>query len=165
MAQVKSLGLDGIYLGIAKDDFDKTKKSIQKGLRSSDILILSGGVSVGDYDFVYDVLRDCGVKILFDKVAIKPGKPMTFGVFGKKLLFGLPGNPVSAMVIFDLFVSTSIKKMMNQEYQPEFLKAILLKDFKRRDKRREEYYPVRLSKDGVLPLDFHGSGHMHAFIY
>ena len=123
IVQLKRLGIEGNYLGIAKDNFETTKKLVKKGLNTSDLLILSGGVSVGDYDFVYEVLKSCGVKILFNKVAIKPGKPTTFGIKGKKLIFGLPGNPVSAMLIFELFVVPAINKIENKNYKLNFSKC------------------------------------------
>jgi molybdopterin molybdotransferase len=162
LLQLRKRGINGKYLGIARDKFAATKKLIKKGLAASDILILTGGVSVGHYDFVREVLKSCGVKILFNKVAIKPGKPTVFGTKGKKLIFGLPGNPVSVLVIFELFVVPAIDKIAGRKTKPDFGKLLLLKDFRRRSAKREQYFPIRIKSSGALPLEFHGSAHMQA---
>jgi len=171
LLQLKRQGINGQYLGIARDNFVATRKLIQKGLKQADILLLSGGVSVGDYDFVKEVLGSCGVKIHFNKVAIKPGKPTVFGSKGKKLVFGLPGNPVSVLVIFELFVVSALDKIVGRQTKSQFRKMKLLKDFSRRDIKREQYYPVKIKLEKpaterrgflVVPLEFHGSAHMQA---
>jgi len=172
LVQLKKRNIDAKYLGIARDNFAATKKLVKKGLAESDILLLSGGVSVGDYDFVREVLKSCGVKIHFNKVAIKPGKPTVFGTKDKKLVFGLPGNPVSVLVIFELFVVPAIDQIVGRKTKEKFARMKLSKDFQRRDAKREQYYPVKIIKQGnrdiqsqvfsVLPLEFHGSAHMQA---
>lgn len=162
LLQLKRRGINGKYLGIARDKFAATKKLIKKGLAASDILILTGGVSVGHYDFVKEVLKSCGVKILFNKVAIKPGKPTVFGTRGKKMIFGLPGNPVSVLVIFELFVVPAIDKIVGRETRSGFQEMPLLRNFQRRGAKREQYFPVKFNKNGALPLKFHGSAHMRA---
>ncbi|OGC22326.1 hypothetical protein A2291_04875 [candidate division WOR-1 bacterium RIFOXYB2_FULL_42_35] len=162
MLQLKRLGIKAKYLGIARDNFLATKKLVEKGLKQADILILSGGVSVGDYDFVEAVLRKCGVKILFNKVAIKPGKPTTFGIKKNKVVFGLPGNPVSVLVIFELFVRPFIDALVSQPNKDRFKQYQLLLDFKRKSAMREQYFPVTIEERGVRPIKFHGSAHMQA---
>ncbi len=162
LVQLKRRGIDGRYLGIARDNFTATKSLIIKGLAKSDILLLSGGVSVGDYDFVREVLKSCGVKTHFNKIAIKPGKPTVFGTKGKKLIFGLPGNPVSVLVVFELFVVPAIDKIVGRKTKSAFFDMKLLDDFQRRDAKREQYYPVKINDLGALPLEFHGSAHMFA---
>ena len=101
------------YLGIARDRNASLKRKIGKA-RRADILVLSGGVSVGDYDLVKDELRSLGVRPVFWRVRIKPGKPVFFGLHGRQLVFGLPGNPTSAMVTFHLFVRPAIGKMLGR---------------------------------------------------
>src|SRR6266571_4540326 len=98
------------YLGIAADEETPLRRMIEDGLRD-DVLVLSGGVSMGTRDLVGQVLRALGVEIAFEKVAIKPGKPFTFGRCGGTLVFGCPGNPVSAYVIFQVFVRAALRRM------------------------------------------------------
>jgi len=90
------------------DDLDDLTKAIRSALRANDIVVTTGGVSVGKYDLTKDAFKKVHARILFEKVALKPGKPTVFAVRGKKLLFGLPGNPVSAAVTFHLFVRRAI---------------------------------------------------------
>lgn len=98
-AQVKDCGAIPVQLGIAKDRKEEIKEKLLQGFRA-DIIISSAGVSVGDYDFVKEVLNDLGMEMIFWKVAMKPGKPVVFGTLRGKLVFGLPGNPVSSMGLF-----------------------------------------------------------------
>jgi molybdopterin molybdotransferase len=101
------------YLGIARDTRASLARRIEKA-GDADILVLSGGVSVGDHDLVKDQLRSFGVKPVFWQVRIKPGKPVFFGIKGRRLVFGLPGNPTSAMVTFHLFVRQAIDRMLGR---------------------------------------------------
>ncbi len=97
-------------LGIARDSADDLRAHFDHALHA-DIIVSSGGVSVGDYDFVKDVLRDMGAEMSLWKVAMRPGRPLAFGTIGSRPAFGLPGNPVSAMVSFEQFVRPAIRKM------------------------------------------------------
>ena len=98
------------YLGIAGDDVEHLRRSLGKGL-GKDILLVSGGVSMGDYDLVPRVLGELGVEVLFHKVRVKPGKPLLFGRRGRCLVFGIPGNPVSSFVVFHLFVKPAFGRL------------------------------------------------------
>ena len=106
-AQVRIAGGEPVLLGNAADRIDDLREKISRGLRE-DALVLSGGVSMGKYDLVETVLKDLGAEFYFDAVAIRPGKPAVFGRCGDAFVFGLPGNPVSTMVTFELFVSPAI---------------------------------------------------------
>jgi molybdopterin molybdotransferase len=106
-AQVATLHAEPVLLGNAKDTYDDLRARISTGLES-DALILSGGVSAGKYDLVEPVLKEFGAEFIFDAVAIRPGKPVVFAMCEGKPVFGLPGNPVSTMVTFDLFVRPAI---------------------------------------------------------
>ena len=118
-------GADARYLGIAPDDEAALSRAIEEGL-GDDLLVLSGGVSMGTRDLVAGGLRSLGIRILFDRVTIKPGRPFTFGRRGPTLVFGCPGNPVSAYVIFQVFVRPAIRKMMGfAEPVPERLRGRL----------------------------------------
>ncbi len=102
-AQVKECGAIPVQLGIAGDRKEEVVEKLRQGLRA-DVLISSAGISVGDYDFVKEALKDLGMELVFWRVAMKPGKPMAFGTIHGKPVFGLPGNPVSSMVSFEQFV-------------------------------------------------------------
>jgi molybdopterin molybdotransferase len=110
-AQVMDCGAIPLSLGIASDDHEDQREKITHGLRA-DAMVTSGGVSVGKYDLVKDTLSQLGMRVKFWKVAMKPGKPLIFGTIGNKPVFGLPGNPTSAMISFEQFVRPALLKMM-----------------------------------------------------
>ena len=124
-AQVEETGARPVSLGIARDNLADLRHKIRQGLEH-DILIVSGGVSMGKYDLVEKVLAEFGVEILFDKVAMKPGKPTVFGHRGETYVFGLPGNPISTMVAFHMFVRPLILFLLKAERTaPQILDAKL----------------------------------------
>ncbi len=110
-AQVADCGAVPICLGIASDDEADQRGYLVDGLRA-DVIVTSGGVSVGKYDLVKDALTKLGMRVKFSKVAMKPGKPLLFGTIDNRPIFGLPGNPTSAMVTFEQFVRPALLKMM-----------------------------------------------------
>ena len=120
--QVVAAGGDPILLGIARDDPDETRRLMAAALQN-DVVITSGGVSVGDYDFVKQVQDELGVERRFWGVATKPGKPLAFGTRGATLVFGVPGNPVAAMVSFEMYVRPAILALQGRPdvYRPWFL--------------------------------------------
>ncbi len=136
-AQVAEAGGIPVTLGIAKDSKEDLKTKITIGL-TSDFLLISGGVSMGDYDFVLEVLESLGVTMRLWKVAMKPGKPVAFGTFQGRPVFGLPGNPVSSMVTFEEFVRPAILKASGRDkiFRP-MLTAILSEDIEKRPGRRQ----------------------------
>ena len=99
------------YLGIAGDTVEELRRVMEEGLETCDVLLLSGGVSAGVSDLVQGVMCDLGGSVLFDRIKMKPGKPLTFGVCGSKLVFGLPGNPVSSLVGLELLVRPALRTM------------------------------------------------------
>ena len=150
-ALVKECGAIPRQLGIAKDDPDHLAAMIEEGLQS-DVLVTTGGVSMGDYDYLKDVFGHVGVDILFWKVAQKPGKPMTFGVKNGKAIFALPGNPVSATLSFELYVRPALRKMMGHTrlFRPT-VRAVLEQDVKKKPGRRNFIRGVvERKEDGVL---------------
>jgi molybdopterin molybdotransferase len=108
--QVESLGAMPVDLGLVPDDAAEIRAALERGLHDSDCVVTSGGVSVGDYDLTKQILAELG-EIHFWRVAMKPGKPQAFGLARGKPIFGLPGNPVSSMVVFDQFVRPALLKM------------------------------------------------------
>jgi molybdopterin molybdotransferase len=118
-AQVTNAGGDPVLLGIARDDLDETRRLLDAALQS-DVVITSGGVSVGEYDFVKQVQEELGVERRFWGVATKPGKPLAFGVRGETLVFGVPGNPVASMVCFELYIRPALLALQGRTdlYRP-----------------------------------------------
>lgn len=110
-SEVKKYGAVPYYLGITKDTIENTLEKLNKGL-NYDIVISTGGVSMGKYDFVKKSFADLNIEILFEKVKVKPGRPIVFGIKNEKLVFGLPGNPVSTLTSFIQFVRPAILKLM-----------------------------------------------------
>jgi molybdopterin molybdotransferase len=144
-SQVLLSGGEPYRLGIARDKKENLLARIKEGL-SYQLLILSGGVSVGDYDLVTDVLKEAGVKMMFWKVAVKPGKPTFFGMRKDTLVFGLPGYPVSSMVNFENLVRPAIFSMLGRlDWQRIRVKAILKKTVFSRGKRKK-FIRVKLTK-------------------
>jgi molybdopterin molybdotransferase len=110
-AQAVAAGAEPVLLGIGRDTVEDLRIKIQRGLEQ-DILLVSGGVSMGKYDFVEEVFAEFGVRVLFDSVAMKPGKPTVFGLREETFVFGLPGNPVSTTVAFRMFVTPVIQGLL-----------------------------------------------------
>ena len=162
MAQVLRSGAQARYFGIVEDDIHALIQTIGEGLETCDIVALSGGVSAGEYDLVQDGMRDLGVEVLFDRIRMKPGKPLTFGVKGARQVFGLPGNPVSSVVGLELLMRPAIRKMqcMTDLHLPT-VRTVLSADF-RQTPGRKQFVPAHSvqSKNGVWEstwVGHHGS--------
>jgi molybdopterin molybdotransferase len=150
-AQIKETGAFNKRFSIVKDDKELIRNSILSALDECDILILTGGVSVGDYDYVKEILDFIGAEFVFWRVNQRPGKPMAFLTYKDKFIFGLPGNPVSVMVCFEFYVRPLIKLFMGEEKL--FRKKILAKssdDFKHKS-GRTDFIRVKLDflQDGT----------------
>ena len=159
-ARLSQLGVQVRMLGIACDTTDELNRSILYGLKS-DVLMVSGGVSMGSFDLIPGSLVDCGIELLFQKVAIKPGKPTVFGRHAGGYVFGLPGNPVSTLVIAELFAIPALKQMMGlTDVMPTVTSATLDGELRHKADRRS-YRPVLVSEvDGILhavPVKYEGS--------
>jgi molybdopterin molybdotransferase len=143
-AQVARAGGVPEYLGIARDEASSLRALIEKGL-AADVLVLSGGVSAGMLDLVPGTLAELGVTARLHKVNMKPGKPAFFGTRGDVLVFGLPGNPVSALVCFELFVRPALRRLAGHgEPGPELVPARLAQEHAYRTDR-PTYHPARLA--------------------
>jgi molybdopterin molybdotransferase len=148
---------------IAGDDLATTTGAIADAIAGADVLITSGGVSVGDYDVVKRAFAGAGVDIGFWKVAMKPGKPLAFGLAGNKPVFGLPGNPVSSMVSFELFARPALLAMQGAADLARGRARVALAGGYRKDPGRAHYLRATLSRgDGgelvATPLARQGSG-------
>lgn len=147
-----------------KDDRQSTADAIEAALSSSDIVILTGGVSMGDLDFVDTAMGDLGLKVHFNRLAVKPGKPMTFATAENKAIFGLPGNPISVYLMFHLFVLRTAMAIYGIKTD-ELLGRPLNEDFKRKKTDRTLFAPAQITPDGeVQPIKYHGSAHLIALM-
>ena len=165
-AQIERTGADSKYYGIAPDDEKTTLDLISNGISENDILILSGGVSMGDYDFVPSLLKIAGVTIIFDQVNVQPGKPTTFGIHDKGVVFGLPGNPVSAFIQFETLVRPYIYSMMGHDWRPKEIRLPMARRFERKAAGRAAWVPVIITDENeAMPAEYHGSAHITAFPY
>ncbi|HYT49125.1 MAG TPA: gephyrin-like molybdotransferase Glp, partial [Pyrinomonadaceae bacterium] len=155
-------------LPLVGDDTEELKRQIAKACEASDMLITSGGVSMGVYDFTKAALKELGAEIFFERVSLRPGKPTVFARLGDPLVFGLPGNPVSVAVTFNLFARTALRAMQGaKEVMLPADTAVLARDLKG-SKDRESYLPAILRTDekGSLlaePLKWGGSSDFVAF--
>lgn len=161
-AQVTAAGGTPQVLPIAADDRDTLRRLIEEGLGSSDMLVLTGGVSKGKYDYVRQVLEELGAEFFIQGVAIRPGKPLAFGRVKEKWFFGLPGNPVSTYVTFELFARPALAVIGGAEFEePLFLRARLAEPF-RQKLGLTVFMPARVeSRDGdpvVKLVGWQGSG-------
>ncbi len=132
-AQAKAVGAETIRMGVASDTREETTRMVREALEQADIVVTSGGVSVGEYDHVKDVIQELGGKLHFWGVRQKPGKPLAFWTIGNKLIFGLPGNPVASLLCFEEYVRPAVLKMMGREklFRPVVAGA-LTHDFKKK---------------------------------
>ena len=136
---------------------------LKTAMSENDVVLVSGGVSVGDYDFVPSILRQNGVELLFEKIAVKPGKPTVFGVSKKAFCFGLPGNPVSTFVTFELLVKPFLYALMGHRYSPKDVQMRLDESVTRKDTERQGWIPVEVADDAsVRAVKYHGSAHILA---
>jgi molybdopterin molybdotransferase len=165
VAQVERAGGSPCYYGIVPDN-ETASSVIEKAINENDILILTGGVSMGDYDLVPSFLSKAGVKILFSKVNVQPGKPTTFGVHQKALVFGLPGNPVSSYVQFETLVRPLIQKMMGSDWKQVESEIVLGEKYVRKSSSRMGWIPVRINEHSeAIPVRYNGSAHIAALSY
>jgi len=162
IAQARIWGCSVKYYGITVDDKEKLRNTVEKALGENDIVLLSGGVSMGEFDFVPQILEEAGVEKIFHKAAIKPGRPLWFGKNDKNYVFGLPGNPVSTFILFEIFVKYLIQKLCGLDYEPAFLRGVLGGAITRKTWDRTEFLPVKWVGDEVIPVSYHGSSHLNA---
>jgi molybdopterin molybdotransferase len=145
------------------DEPGVTREVIATALAVADVVVLSGGVSEGDSDFVTPALRALGLTPLFTRVAVKPGKPVTFAADGRRLALALPGNPISAWLMFHLFGLRIAAHLLGAPVEPRTFRLKLATSFTRRNAERQEYVPARLDESArCLPVPYHGSAHLSA---
>ncbi|MGE5419782.1 MAG: gephyrin-like molybdotransferase Glp [Chloroflexota bacterium] len=166
LAQTEAAGGRGKYYGIAPDTGDTAFEIISRALSENDIVVLTGGVSMGDFDFIPSFLARAGVKILFNRINVQPGKPTTFGIHPKAIVFGLPGNPVSSFIQFETLIKPVIRKMSESNQKQYSFELPLGVKYERKSASRMGWIPVRLSaKNEVIPVEYHGSAHITSLSY
>lgn len=167
-AQVRLAGGEPVPLGNAADRVEDLRAKIERGLKQ-DVLVLSGGVSMGKYDLVETVLKDLGAEFYFDAVAIRPGKPAVFGKCADTLVFGLPGNPVSTTVTFELFVTAALDSLSGAPVRDlPFVEARLAEALHEKP-GLAHFLPARVEWRGSTPhvkaLRWQGSGDIIALAH
>ena len=147
---------------MVEDSPEALSAALRAALASADLVLLTGGVSAGDFDYVPGSLRDLGAEILFHGVAVKPGKPVLFARRGKGFIFGLPGNPVSTFVMFEVFVKPFLYRRMGIEWAPPAVRGVVAERISCRLAERVEFLLVRMRQGLVRQVAFHGSSHQNA---
>lgn len=152
-AALRALGIEPAAVRRVRDTRAAVRRAIEELLSSVDVLVTSGGVSVGEYDFVREAFEACGVRERIWKIAIKPGKPNYFGTAGKRLVFGLPGNPVAALLSFHQFVRPAIERLMGAQAPAAAPCSAVLGADLRKKAGRLEFVRVRLAPDATGALE------------
>ena len=166
IAQISKINCIPLYMGIAPDDPKKTTSIISEAIEKADVILLTGGVSMGDFDFIPTILNDKNIDIKFHKLLVKPGSPTVFGVSDKNWIFGLPGNPVSSFVIFEMLVKPFLYKILGNKDVVRNIKLPIAEDFKRKKTERLNWIPVAINNNGeVAMIEYHGSGHIHSLCF
>lgn len=164
LAQIRQLGIEGSYKGIARDKRKLIRDRIFAAMKHHDMILITGGVSMGAYDFVPGIMEELGFRLQFKSIAIQPGKPTVFGLREKQYIFGLPGNPVSSFVLFEMLVKPMVYKLMGHDYSAREYRLPMGENYIRKRSARKSLLPVNISEKGeVFPADYHGSAHIHAY--
>jgi len=161
-AQLAAIQCPARQRGIVADEPGLLTEALASALAEHELVLVSGGVSEGDFDYVPGCLESLGATILMHGVAVKPGKPTLFARRGSSWIFGLPGNPVSTFVIFELLVKPFLYGCMGIDWEPPCFHGTLGEVVRRKDAGRVEYLPVRMQGGSILPIAFHGSAHLNA---
>jgi molybdopterin molybdotransferase len=160
-AQVESVGAIATDYGITGDTEDAIDNMFKKAAGENDVVIVSGGVSVGDFDLVPGILRQNNIDLLFESIAVKPGKPSVFGVSETVYCFGLPGNPMSTFVQFEILIKPFLYKLMGHDYKYHDVRMPLEESIERRKTERQVWFPVAITQAGTVKLiEYHGSAHI-----
>lgn len=163
VALLQAMGIAAASVSTVEDDPELQFRAFEAALRDSDVLISTGGVSVGAYDLVPAIVERLGLDVLIRRVAMQPGKPMIFAAGAAQAIFGLSGNPVSSYLQFQLFVEPFLLQLMGAAPPRRAFRAPLAEALTRKSVERMQWIPVSLQADGtVARVAFHGSAHVHA---
>jgi molybdopterin molybdotransferase len=161
-AQICALGVEPLAMGRVADNGEATMTAIASHLEECDVMILSGGVSAGDFDFVPAAMKEAGFTLHFKKISVQPGMPTVFANRKDMIAFGLPGNPVSTFVIFEIFIKPLLLRLMGHIYRPLVQPAVLTSAFRRSAAERTAFVPVNCRDGKAELIVYHGSAHLHA---
>jgi molybdopterin molybdotransferase len=162
-AQVNQVPAIPVCYPIAGDDPAILRQALETALEACDVVLLTGGVSMGDFDYVPEVMKNAGADIIYKSIAIQPGRPTVFGKRNNKTVFGLPGNPVSSFILFELLVKPFLRKMTGGDPALRFIPLPLGQDFRRKRTDRKSLVPVIIRNGEVFPVEYHGSAHINAY--
>lgn len=163
-AQLSDLGIEANHCGIVADNEELITERIREAVDANDVVLISGGVSAGDYDFVPDLLSEMGFDILFHKMKVRPGKPLLFARKEDKFVFGVPGNPVSTFVQFEVLIRPFLYAWMGRSRPVSRYRMPMGRDLKLNPIPLRYFIPVLLDESGVVPVEYHGSGHLASYI-
>lgn len=165
MAQLAQMGANAEYFGLIHDTQEEILGKIQTALKFTDVLFISGGVSVGDYDFVPQVLQELDFEILITSIATKPGKHTLFARKENKYVLGFPGNPVSSFIQLEFIGKELLYGLMGYSSKTSRFKTVFIDDFHRKSADRLEFLPVKINESGKVELlPYNGSAHIHALL-
>jgi molybdopterin molybdotransferase len=163
-AQAREFGLTPSYLGIVDDNKEALLKVLAEAVEKYHVVLISGGVSVGDYDYIPEVLKQLTMEVVFHGLQVKPGKHLLFAEKNSHYVVGMPGNPVSSFVQFEIFVKPLLNQLMGYQVVPLALRIPIEKDYERKKQDSLLFVPVQITEAGTaLPLEYHGSAHIHAY--
>ncbi|MGE5355894.1 MAG: molybdopterin molybdotransferase MoeA [Deltaproteobacteria bacterium] len=152
------------YYGIIPDTLQDTSIALEKGISENDALIITGGVSMGDYDYVSEAIKKSGLEVLFESIAAQPGRPLIFAKYSDKFCFGMPGNPVSGLVLFETIVKPLLMQIMGFNGQKSNIGFKLSESITRKKAQRKSFYPVKLiNPEEVEPIKYNGSAHINSY--
>ena len=165
VTQLKKMNLDVVQTMMLADDYPLLKTNFLQSLENSDMVIFTGGASVGDFDFVPELLKEFEFKIYWDRTGIKPGNPMTYSQKGNKHVMGLSGNPVSSLAQFEFIAKPVIYKLLGADYKALRIKTTMNFTYKRKKADRIAVVPVIINEEGTIDeIPFHGSAHINALV-
>ena len=161
----KMSGIDVVSEHTVPDESGATEQAVRGAMGEADLVVLSGGVSAGEFDCVLEALSDVGLKVHFSRLAVQPGKPTVFATAGEKVVFGLPGNPVPVFLMFHLFVLRAVAHLTGRAPGMRMFRLRLASDYTRKKAERYAFMPAGLTENGeVEPMAYHGSAHLAALL-
>jgi len=165
-AQILEYGIAATDLGIVPDDRHILAETLSNAINKFDLIIISGGVSVGDYDYVPGVLEDLLVETLFRGLKIKPGKHMLLGRKQNHFVAAMPGNPVSAFVLFEIIIKPLLNRLIGFNKDGRRMLLRFGSEYVTKNRDLLLFLPVRITKTGwVEPVEYHGSAHIHSYTF